>query len=339
MDQPLISVIIPVYNMELYLARCLDSVLDNTYRNLEIICIDDGSKDRSLEILREYETRDSRIKVIAKENGGVSSARNAGLDRMTGDFVTFIDPDDFVHPQYFELFLCAQAETHSDFVIGQFQKVAADSIPTEYEPLKLENKDFEAVNCEKLFRSVEYRRYCTIRMINSRMIGSLRFRENMTYGEDTTFIAELWEQNPQMIACAVSMPTYFYFEREESASQTAKEERKLCMIELFVSKIPVSKQNEVIYLDYVIRSSLSNRDLARYIHPDRRSAKAYSSLLRSQVGKLTKSAVYSSKEKIAILAFIFFPGLHWAYRTKKDPSLRSWQRAEQQKRREEQRKQ
>ena len=107
MDQSLISVIIPIYNMEQYLERCLDSVLNNTYRNLEIICVDDGSTDSSLEILRRWEEKDPRIVVITKENGGVSSARNAGLDRMAGDYVSFVVSDEFVHPQYFEALLFA----------------------------------------------------------------------------------------------------------------------------------------------------------------------------------------------------------------------------------------
>ena len=76
---PLISVILPIYNMESYLPRCLDSILGNTYQNLEILCVDDGSKDRSLEILRQYAEKDSRIVVITKESSGVSSTRNAGL--------------------------------------------------------------------------------------------------------------------------------------------------------------------------------------------------------------------------------------------------------------------
>ena len=111
MKEPLISVIIPIYNMEFYLERCVDSVLNNTYQNLEVICVDDGSTDHSMEILRRYEAADPRIVVIAKENGGVSSARNAGLDRMTGEYVTFIDSDDFVHPQYVELLYRAVQDT------------------------------------------------------------------------------------------------------------------------------------------------------------------------------------------------------------------------------------
>ena len=128
MEEPLISVVIPVYNMEQYLARCLDSVLNNTYRNLEVLCVDDGSRDRSLEILREYEKRDSRIIVIAKENGGVSSARNAGLDRMTGELVESeieielpgIMPGTYVGAEFHEIGSSGANQWH-DFIQNMLQ--------------------------------------------------------------------------------------------------------------------------------------------------------------------------------------------------------------------------
>ena len=91
MSSEKISVIIPVYNTEKYIGRCLDSILNNTYKNLEVICVNDGSKDRSLEILNEYAEKDNRVKVIDKENGGVSAARNTALDVATGDFISFVD--------------------------------------------------------------------------------------------------------------------------------------------------------------------------------------------------------------------------------------------------------
>ena len=100
MTEDLISVIIPVYDVSDYLPRCLDSVLKQTHRNMEILLIDDGSTDSSGEICEAYAKHDSRIHVIHKQNGGLSSARNAGLDSMHGDYYTFIDSDDFVHPDY-----------------------------------------------------------------------------------------------------------------------------------------------------------------------------------------------------------------------------------------------
>ena len=96
---PKVSVIIPVYNVEQYLNRCIDSVLNQTYKDFEIILVDDGSTDKSGEICDVYAEKDSRITVIHKENGGLSDARNFGIDAARGDFLTFLDSDDYFHPE------------------------------------------------------------------------------------------------------------------------------------------------------------------------------------------------------------------------------------------------
>ncbi|WP_153045921.1 glycosyltransferase family 2 protein, partial [Streptococcus suis] len=96
MDQSLISVIVPVYNVKPYLARCLDSLLKQTHTNFELLLVNDGSKDGSAFILEEYAKKDSRIRVIHQENMGVSAARNRAIDEAKGSYITFIDSDDFV---------------------------------------------------------------------------------------------------------------------------------------------------------------------------------------------------------------------------------------------------
>lgn len=107
MQKPLISVIVPVYNAEKYLHRCMDSILNQTYKNLEIILIDDGSKDSSGTICDAYAAKDSRIKVIHQENSGVSAARNAGLDAAFGDYITFVDSDDYIELNLFDSCIAA----------------------------------------------------------------------------------------------------------------------------------------------------------------------------------------------------------------------------------------
>lgn len=101
----LVSVIVPVYNVEQFLPRCVDSLLAQTYDNLEILLVDDGSKDSSGSICDAYAAKDSRIRVIHKENGGLSSARNAGLDVAKGDFIAFLDSDDWIEPEAYETML------------------------------------------------------------------------------------------------------------------------------------------------------------------------------------------------------------------------------------------
>ena len=100
MNSPLISVIIPVYKVERYLDKCVNSVLSQTYTNLEIFLVDDGSPDNSGMMCDKYARDDSRVKVIHKKNGGLSDARNAAIDVATGDWLTFIDSDDYVAPDY-----------------------------------------------------------------------------------------------------------------------------------------------------------------------------------------------------------------------------------------------
>lgn len=99
---PLISVIVPIYNVESYLKKCVDSILNQTYTNLEIIMVDDGSPDGCPAICDEYAVKDGRIRVIHKENGGVSSARNAGMAAAAGDYIGFTDSDDWIEPDMFE---------------------------------------------------------------------------------------------------------------------------------------------------------------------------------------------------------------------------------------------
>ena len=117
MQKPLISVIVPVYNAEKYLHRCVDSILNQTYKNLEIILIDDGSKDSSGTICDAYAAKDSRIKVIHQKNFGVSAARNAGLDAAFGDYITFVDSDDSIKADMLEKLVSKLQRENADLVI------------------------------------------------------------------------------------------------------------------------------------------------------------------------------------------------------------------------------
>lgn len=114
MDQGLISVIIPVYNVSNYLAQCLESVLGQTYTNLQIICVDDGSTDGSGEICDFYAKKDSRLQVIHQKNAGAGAARNTGLSIAEGDFIGFVDSDDYITPEMYHSLLDALTQTGSD---------------------------------------------------------------------------------------------------------------------------------------------------------------------------------------------------------------------------------
>ena len=116
-----VSVIIPVYNAEDYLERCIDSVLNQTYENLEIIAVNDGSKDGSLQILKKKELQDARIHIIDKENQGVSAARNDGLSNAAGDYILFVDADDYIKPEAIDKILKLRDKESSDCVVFGFE--------------------------------------------------------------------------------------------------------------------------------------------------------------------------------------------------------------------------
>ena len=117
MSQPLISVIVPVYNIEKYIRKCIESVLSQTYTNLELLLIDDGSQDKSGYICDEYATKDKRVKVFHKENGGVSSARNVGLEEMSGTWVCFLDSDDWWSPHFLQNFIEETNDNNYDLIL------------------------------------------------------------------------------------------------------------------------------------------------------------------------------------------------------------------------------
>ena len=116
----LLSVIVPVYNMEKYLSRCLDSIIDQTLQDIEIVCVDDGSTDSSPVILQSYAEKDSRIHIISKQNGGLVSARKAGVKAATGKYIGYVDSDDWIDPVMYES-MCDCADNHqADMVSGGY---------------------------------------------------------------------------------------------------------------------------------------------------------------------------------------------------------------------------
>ena len=128
MDEKLVSVIIPAYNIEDYIGRCLDSIISQTYKNLEIIVVDDGSRDHTGEILDNYAKKDRRIKVIHKENGGVSSARNKGIEVAEGDYIGFIDGDDLIEPEMYKILVDLLEEENADIAHCGYQMVFPDRV-------------------------------------------------------------------------------------------------------------------------------------------------------------------------------------------------------------------
>lgn len=324
-SRPLISVIIPVYDVAPWLPRCLDSVINNTYKNLEIICINDGSTDNSLEILRAYERRDSRIRVIDKENGGLSSARNAGMDIASGEFITFIDSDDWVHPQYIELLLHAQQQTNADIAIGEHIRTDNPLHPFGA------NADPDAVAVRRLTIdetiAVRYtRNYVWGRLYRASLLQDHRFIEGVIY-EDTPFNLMLLSRHERLCIALISQPLYYYFIRRSSIVHTASHLRMLDICKAYSDQItPRSSERERrILMEEAIKKLLIVRYEAALMQNNQALAKA-DSLMRSCLPILLKATSLPLKKKIRYGVLAAFPALYRQFRIKDDPTLLDWER-------------
>lgn len=218
MEQPKISVIIPAYNAETYLEPCVRSVLQQTYQNLEILLIDDGSTDSTWEICRRLAAADSRIRPIHKQNGGVSSARNAGIEAASGVMLLFVDGDDELKENGLEALIEAQQRTGADIVAAWYDMGAPIPYP--------EAGDVVWKGTEALQKSLEDHplTYSVWAKLYTReIIGDTRFQEGIRVNEDSLFVFRLLCKQPCF--AGINRVVYFYRPNAASASHAAFSEK------------------------------------------------------------------------------------------------------------------
>ncbi len=194
---PLISVIIPAYNIEKYIGECLDSVINQSYKNLEILVVNDGSKDNTAQVIEEYVIRDNRIKHLLKENSGVSDTRNYGLDRAKGDLISFVDGDDFIDPDMYEC-LVSEFEKNPDVDIVKFGFTTFDSNNIVDYRKSRPNSNRENISIEKYNKSQSIEKYVSGDLLSGatcmsiyrrNVLNDVRFVKNKYY-EDGPFALE-----------------------------------------------------------------------------------------------------------------------------------------------------
>lgn len=205
----LVSVVVPVYNTERYLSRCIDSIMMQEYTNIEIILVDDGSSDKSSAICDEYAQKDARIKVIHKKNGGVSSARNAGLDVAKGTYVCFVDSDDVLLQNGIGDLYRTITETQSQYATGRITSdpnLSCAEYPSQVSVIDL------SIEPQKFLESItmpgSYSPYAKIFVLDVFNANGLRFDENLKCSEDALLVRQ-YLKHCQKIA-AISCFVYFY---------------------------------------------------------------------------------------------------------------------------------
>lgn len=233
----LVSIIIPVYNVELYLKSCLDSLLTQTYNNFEIIIVDDGSFDKSSSICLEYSKKDKRIKFINSKHIGVSNARNIGLEYANGKYISFVDPDDTLSPDYLRV-LCSQIEIHNADVVGCSRKKVTGHNNLFIVETVQNNKFISFNNEEALIKLFTLKDYMGVagKIYKRSIINNHKFN-NLETGEDLEFNSRIFLNISKMIWCDTEL--YFYLQRDSSL--THKKDNKLRISE-FIS-VWMSLQN------------------------------------------------------------------------------------------------
>ena len=207
-SNPLISVIIPVYKVEKYLEKCVDSVINQTYKNLEIILVDDGSPDNCPKICDEYAKKDKRIKVIHKENGGVGSARNKGMEKAVGEYITFVDSDDWLEKNFIQEMLFIINKYKVDYVTCGYYRVYENKkeiINGNLEEIVIDSKEY--VN--KLLNVQNGYGFVHMKLIKKEKISSLRFEEKLVVGEDALFNIQLCKNIEKIVI--YNKPLYNYY--------------------------------------------------------------------------------------------------------------------------------
>lgn len=260
--QPLISVIIPIYGVEPYLKECVDSVIAQSYRNIEIILVDDGSPDRCGEICDEYKKQDERIIVIHKENGGLSSARNAGLDICKGEYISFIDSDDYVSPCFIEILYKGICFNNADVTtcIGAKQFLVGDnhrpSLATSPEQCKIEHLEKKTAIEKLCYQTIA--NGAPFRLYKKEVFENIRFPVGYVF-EDVaitykTFIAA----NKMSI---VDADIYAYRVRKDSIVRMTFSEKKMVVI-------PITKTmfKEICAYDVKFTYAAASRAFAQNYH-------------------------------------------------------------------------
>lgn len=309
-----ISVIIPIYKVEEYLNRCVDSVVNQTYQNLEIILVDDGSPDNCPKMCDEWASKDNRIKVIHKANGGLSDARNAGIDEMSGEYVFFVDSDDWIHKDMLKILMTFQKKYDVDIAeckaLPTYKEVADAQIDVENIALSvLDTKESMA----SLLREKPLKQTVWNKLYKRNIVEDTKF-EVGKYHEDEFWTHQAFDKAKKILFADAEL--YYYFQRHDSIMGQAFSLKRLDAIEgryrrleMFKEKYPElvseAKENLVFLIMYYGQQALeannSNADIYFRIAKDYLKMLSFSKQDKEQMTFTHKMWVYGIEKDIMFI--------------------------------------
>lgn len=309
--QPKISIIIPVYNAENYIRPCLDSIIGQTYQNLQIILIDDGSKDNSFAICQEYAARDARITAIYQENHGVSNARNRGLSLADGDYYGFVDGDDYISQDMYEKMMEKALEYSCDCVCCEY----FITYPSREETHSLAKERYGLLDHQQtmklLFNGIPF---TWARLFSKKLVEGLLFDETIARGEDSLF--NMFALHRAENSYFMEQPLYHYVQSDESACRGKFRPSQLSALRLIEIEHPFLKAHYpqitdawVINMKHLLISLYTDMqaDEVNYSTQMREVHRCFGRLCRNSEGK-PRSVRY----KLKFFLFRFFPKLFCA---------------------------
>lgn len=214
---PLVSIIIPVYNAEQYISECITTVLAQTYTNIEVLIINDGSTDNSFEVCKEYESLDKRVRVIHQKNAGVSSARNTGIENAQGRYIAFVDSDDIISQKYIQT-LVDDMMGRSVLAMCAYEKISSHEHTFENAPEKKRVKSAKV--CAKRLLQGEFPVSACCALFLRESIGDNRFVDGIRNNEDKEFLYHYLLNNEDGKVVITNKKLYGYYVREGSATHT-----------------------------------------------------------------------------------------------------------------------
>ena len=304
MQTDLISVIVPVYKVEEYLCECLDSIINQTYKNLEIILVDDGSPDNCGKICDEYALKDSRIKVIHQQNGGLSAARNAGLDIANGDYIGFVDSDDYIELNMYEELYNSLNENNADMSACGIECFGLKNKTESYGNRVLNNPDFL-----KLLLKDEITSYAVNKLYKKKLFSDIRFPAGKKF-EDMAVLHLVAEKSSS--TAATDKTFYNYRIRKNSITSSGLNSANADHMEAAHSRTERYKDT-----DYYIFAVTGEFKCLRQVVSDmsivKQDKESYKKLFKEskQLYKICKKQLSFFQRMISVLFFVS-PKLHYS---------------------------
>lgn len=247
----MISIIVPIYKVEDYLAICVDSILASTYRDFELILVDDGSPDNCGRICDEYATKDSRIRVIHKRNGGISGARNTGLKAATGEYIAFIDSDDLIHPRMLEVLY--YAITRGDYDLSMVHGVKV--YDKEYDDLMKRDVDVHALPLKEVtpdefhaqlysYSSFQYQVVWN-KLYKRQLVSDMAFAPFVGYSEDVEWNTRVCMRMKRAIVAEADL--YYYLQRSGSVMADSRLEKSDECLKAYLMCLDAIPQERTAY--------------------------------------------------------------------------------------------